>query len=87
MATLAHKGGSKVDMTNYRPLFNSPIICSKILEKVMLTRLFDFLDKNNVIYKHQFDFQKNKLTSQAVFDLFTRIVDVFDKGNCACSVL
>ena len=39
----------------------------------MLTRLLDFLDKNN-IYKHQFGFQKNKLTTQAVFDLYTRIV-------------
>ena len=51
----------------------------------MLTRLLDFLDKN-IIYKHHFGFQKNKLTTQAVFDLYTRIVGMLDKGNYACSV-
>ena len=50
----------------------------------MLTRLLDFLDKNS-IYKHQFGFQKNKAT-QAVFDLYTKIVGVLDKGNYTCSV-
>ena len=44
----------------------------------MLTRLSDFLDKNNIIYKHQFGFEKNKLTTQAVFDLYTRIVGVLE---------
>ena len=52
----------------------------------MLTRLLDFLDRNNIIYKHQFDFQKNKSTTQAVFDLYTRNVSALDKGNYACSV-
>ena len=52
----------------------------------MLTRLLDFLDRNNIIYKHQFGFQKNKPTTQAVFDLYTRIVGALDKGDYACSV-
>ena len=51
----------------------------------MLTRLLDFLDKNS-IYKHQFGFQKNKSTTQAVFDLYTKIVGVLDKRNYTCSV-
>ena len=55
MVTPEHKGGSKLDMTNYRPISVLPI-CSKILEKLMLTRLLDFLDRNNIIYKHQFGF-------------------------------
>ena len=38
----------------------------------MLTRLTKFLDKNE---KHQFGFRKNKSTTQAVFDLYTRIAD------------
>ena len=60
MVTPVHKGGSKLDMTNYRPISVLPI-CSKILEKLMLTRLLDFLDKNNIIYKHQFGFQKKQI--------------------------
>ena len=85
IVTPVYKRGSKLDMTNYRPISVLPI-CSKILEKLMLTRLLDFLDKNNIICKHKFGFQKNKLTTQAVFYLYTRIVDVLYKGNYACSV-
>ena len=33
MVTLVHKGGSKLDMTNYRPISVLPI-CSKILRKI-----------------------------------------------------
>lgn len=38
------------------------------------------------VYKHQFGFQKNKLTKQAVLDLYTRVTNAFDKGNSVCSV-
>ena len=57
MVTPVHKGGFKLDMTNCRPTSVLPI-CGKILEKIILTRLLEFHDKNNIIYKHQFDFQK-----------------------------
>ena len=80
MVTPVHKRGSKVDMTSYRPISILPI-CSKILEKLMLTRFLDFLDKNNIICKHKFGFQKNKLNTQAVFYLYARIVDALYKGN------
>ena len=60
MVTPVHKGVSKLDMTNYRSISVLPI-CSKILEKLMLTRLLDFLDKNNIIYTHQFGFQKKQI--------------------------
>ena len=66
--TPLHKGGSKLDMTNYRPIPVLPI-CSKIIEKLMLTRLLDFLDKNNITYQHQFGFQKNNSTTPAVFNI------------------
>ena len=85
MVTPVRKGDSKLDMTNYRPI-SVLKICSKVLEKLMLTRFLDFLGRNNIIYKHQFGFQKNKSTTQAVFDLYTRIVSALDKGYYACSV-
>ena len=47
MITPVHKGRSKLDMTNYRPISAFPN-CSKILEKLMLTRLLDFIDENNI---------------------------------------
>ena len=55
-------------MTNYRPIPVLPI-CSKIIEKLMLTRILDFLDKNNITYQHQFGFQKYNSITPAVFNI------------------
>ena len=48
MVTSAHKGGFKLNMTNYRPI-SVLQICSKILVKPMLTSPLDFLDKSKII--------------------------------------
>lgn len=63
------KGGSKLEVSNYRPVSVLPII-SKILEKLMQTRLVSYLEKNKIIYENQFGFQKNKSTSLAVLDMY-----------------
>ena len=62
MTTPIFKGGSKLDVSNYRPVSVLPII-SKVLEKLMLTRLTKNLDKNKIIYEHQFGFQKTDIGS------------------------
>ena len=57
MITPIFKGGSKLDVSNYRPVSVLPMI-SKVLEKLMLTRLTKYLEKSKTIYEHQFGFQK-----------------------------
>ena len=52
------KGGSKLEVSNYRPVSILSIF-SKIIGKIMQSRLVNFLDENGIIYKHQFGFQKN----------------------------
>ena len=52
----------------------------------MLTRLTEFLEKSDIIYKGQFGFLKNKSATHAVFDLYARFADVLNKGNYASSV-
>ncbi len=52
-------------LTNYRPISLLPVL-SKILEKVMHKRLYSFLKKNNVLYKHQYGFRKKRSTIDAV---------------------
>ena len=85
MITPIFKGGSKLDVSNYRPVSVLPII-SKVLEKLMLTRLIKYLDKSKIIYEHQFGFQKSRSTTLAVLDLSTRITKALDCGNYAASV-
>ena len=79
------KRGSKLEVSNYRPVSVLPII-SKLLEKLTLKRLTSFMEKNKIIYEHQFGFQKNTSTTLAVVDFYTKIVNTLDKGNYACSV-
>ena len=85
MITPIFKGGSKLDVSNYRPVSVLPTI-SKVLEKLMLTRLTEYLEKSKIIYEHQFGFQKNRSTTLAVLDLNTRITKALDRGNYAASV-
>lgn len=63
-----HKSGSRLDITNYRPISLLPIF-SKIFEQATLTRMKKFLDKNKIIFEHQYGFQKGKSTVHAVLDL------------------
>ena len=60
MITPIFKGGSKLDVSNYRPVSVLPTI-SKVLEKLMFTRLTKYLDKRKIIYEHQFGFQKKQI--------------------------
>ena len=85
MITPIFKEGSKLDVSNYRPVSVLPTI-SKVLEKLMLTRLTEYLEKSKIIYEHQFGFQKNRSTTLAVLDLNTRITKALDRGNYAASV-
>ena len=79
MITPIFKGGFKLDVSIL------PTI-SKVLEKLILTRLTKYLDKSKIIYEHQFGFQKNRSTTLAVLDLSTRITRALDSGNYAAIV-
>ena len=53
--TPKHKGKSKLEFTNYRPISILPIF-SKLLEKAMHSRMIKFLDEHKILFKHQFGF-------------------------------
>ena len=50
---------------NYRPISLLPFY-SKIFEKVIYTRMYNFLDDNNFIYERQFGFRSNYSTNHAL---------------------
>ena len=69
-----YKSGDKTLATNYRPI--SLLTCfSKILEKLIFTRLTNFFDQNSVISPTQYGFRKNHSTSHAVLDVVTTTYD------------
>ncbi len=52
----------------------------------MQTRLVNFLDSNNIIYEHQFGFQKNKSTILAVLDVQGKLIQAIEQKQIACTV-
>ena len=75
-----YKANSPLDVKNYRPISILPIF-NKIMEKLMHERVISFLEKNNVIFNHQFGFQKNKSTTLAILDLQTKIIEAIEKNT------
>ena len=81
------KAKSKLQISNYRPISLLPIF-NKIFEKLMYTRIFDFVTKQRILYPHQFGFQKQKSASLAILDVCTKLLEVIeDKGFSCCIFL
>ena len=59
------KSGNINLMSNYRPISILPTI-SKIFEKLIHVRIYQFLDENQVLYSYQFGFRKAHSTLHAV---------------------
>ena len=80
-----HKGNEDNLVSNYSPISLLPIL-SKIYEKVMYTRLLEFLDKNKLLYELQFGFRKNHSTCAALIILIDKITSELEKGNFVLGV-
>ena len=78
--TLTFKKGDKLDSSNYRPVSLLPNI-SKILEKVMYTRLYNFLDKFKFLYKKQFGFRNCHSINHALVSITEEINRLLIKTN------
>ena len=74
-----------MNISNYIPVSVLPIL-SKIIEKLMQERLTKFLGDNNILYEHQFGFQKEKSTTLAVLDMCDKIINSFEEKEFACNI-
>ena len=52
----------------------------------MSDRLFNFLNKNKILYDHQFGFQKKKSISMAILDIYSKLIDSIEQKKFSCSV-
>ncbi|KAJ8703937.1 hypothetical protein PYW07_013231 [Mythimna separata] len=83
--TPVYKGGDKDDVNNYRPISVLPSI-SKVLEKIINTRLTNYLTKFNILSNSQFGFRKDVSTEDAVTALSSLVAEHLDKGKKCLSV-
>lgn len=79
IVTPVHKGGETDNVNNFRPISVLPAV-SKILEKLINSRLIDYLDKFNILSNTQFGFRKGKSTEDAVVALTNLVTQKLDKG-------
>ena len=79
------KGDSKLEPGNYRPISLLPII-GKLFERLMFSRIYSFIVKNNIIAKIQYGFQQGKSTEQALLNLQSKVIDAFEKKLPSCTI-
>jgi len=67
-----HKGGSRDDQSNFRPIAVVSVI-AKILEKLVAGQLSAHLLSNNVLHPHQGAYQYSKSTSDILLVAVSRL--------------
>jgi hypothetical protein len=78
MVTPIFKANENNKFENYRPI--SVLSCfSKLLEKLMYNRLINFIDKNQILSKHQS--RKNRSTEFSIIELVDKITKGIDQGQ------
>jgi hypothetical protein len=74
-------------LTSYRQISLLPIV-SKVLEKLLLTRLLPIVKHNGLIPSHQFGFRRRHSTTAQTHRLIHKILDTFDrKAYCSAAFL
>lgn len=76
-----HKKGNKDLHNNYRPISVLPCI-SKIFEKIMASRLMNYLSEHSLLSQHQYGFRPQYNTELAVYQLCQNIYDAVDNKEC-----
>ena len=72
-----YKSGNKNVFNNYRPISILPAL-SKIMENIVCNRLVNYLEKYNILYKHQYGFRSKHSTIHPILHLRKDIADAND---------
>ena len=67
-------------IVNYRPI-SLLITTSKVLEKIIYKRVYSYLERNNILYNHQYGFRTNHSCEQAIMELTSRLLYAKERGE------
>ena len=70
---------------NYRPISLLPVI-SKVFEKVAFKQVYDYFNKNNLLYKSQYGFRKKHSTELAGLEFNDKIVNYLDNDQLPLAI-
>ena len=78
--TPVHKGGSKANAANYRPIsLTSHII--KVFEKVVRNHIATFMEENSLFNPNQHGFRKGHSCLSELLDHYDNILDLLNENN------
>ena len=81
----SHKKGPNNDVNNYRPISLLSVF-SKILEKLIVVRLTDYLELHEIIYPNQFGFRHGYSTTHSLISITETIKRTLDNNKYGCGV-
>ena len=83
--TPIHKKGDSLDCNNYFPVSLTSNL-SKLLEKLVHKRFYNFLEKHKLLYQNQYAFHKKHFTNYALIDINEKIRSELDQNIFACGI-
>ena len=79
------KTSTPKELGEFRPISLLNLF-SKIFEKVLKTKIMDFLDKYNILSPEQFGFTTNSSTELAITTIYDKFLDNLDKNQYTCAI-
>ena len=83
--TPVFKKGDPSSVNNYRPISVLSSI-NKIYEKILYSRLINFIEKFNIFYEYQYGFRKNHSTEHALIEMVDNINLSIDNNQLTCGI-
>ena len=72
-------------MNNFRPISLISVF-DKIIEKIIHSRLYNFLELHNILYENQFGLRKDNSTIYALMQITERVKESIDNGKFGCGI-
>ena len=73
------------ELGEFRPISLSNLF-SKIFEKVLKTKIMDFIGKYNILAPEQYGFTANSSTELAITTIYDKFLDNLDKNHYTCAI-
>ena len=78
--TPVYKSNDSNSLSNFRPIIVLPCV-SNMLERIMYTQLYSYLQENKTLFSKQFSFQTGNSTDHAIIQLVEQIYENFEKNK------
>ena len=80
-----YKGKEKDMVVNYRPI-SLLITISKVLKKIAYHWVYNYLDKNDILYDSQYGFRNRRSCEQAITEFIGQILQAKEEGKSSASI-